>query len=99
MNIPTTHTFNVTRNGTADTLINLAAYVQPASAEILAFNDIPASKAFQMVFDGKPAIQEQDVLVSQADATETYLVAGVSKHFTPRLGHTSVTARALWGTQ
>lgn len=99
MNLPTTHTFNVTRDGTANTLTNLAAYVQPASAEVVAFNDIPASKAFQLVFDGKPAIREQDVLVSQADATETYLVVGVSKNFTPRLGHTSVTARALWESQ
>ncbi len=99
MNLPTTHTFSLTRNGTANTLTNLNAYVQPASAEILAFNDIPASKAFSMLFDGQYAIREQDVLVNANDATESYLVVGVSKNFTPRLGHTSITARALWESQ
>jgi hypothetical protein len=93
-----THTFSVTRGGTANTLTNLAAYVQPAGPNILAFADIPASKAYQLVFDGKPDVREQDVLVSATDSTETYLVVGVSRNFTPRLGHTSVLAQALWGS-
>jgi hypothetical protein len=93
-----THAFSVTRGGTTNVLTNLAAYVQPAGPNVLAFQDIPTSKAYQMVFDGKPALKEQDVLVSEADDTETYLVVGVSKNFTPRLGHTSVVAQALWGS-
>jgi hypothetical protein len=93
-----THTFSVTRGGAPNVLTNLAAYVQPANANVLAFQDIPASKAYQMVFDGKPLLKEQDVLVDESDPSEAYLVVGVSKNFTPRLGHTSVVAQALWGT-
>lgn len=93
-----THLFSVTRGGATNTLTNLAAYVQPAGPNIVAFLDFPASKAFQMVFDGKPALKEQDLLVDEGDPSQTYLVVGVSKQFTPLLGHTSVTARAQWGT-
>lgn len=93
----TTHSFSVTRNGVPDTLTGLAAYVQPANAEILAFNDIPASKAYQILIDGQPTVKEQDLLVSESDPTETYLVVGVGKSPNLRLKHLTVTARAMWG--
>jgi len=93
-----THYFSVTRGGLSNTLTNLAAYVYPAGANITAFIDIPASKAFSIIFDGSPALKEQDMLVDEADPTKTYLVMGVARHTTPRLAHTSVTARAMWGT-
>ncbi len=93
-----THYFSVTRGGVASTLTNLGAYTQPAGPNILAFLDFPASKAFQMIFDGSPALKEQDLLVDEADPSQTYLVVGVSRYTTPRLAHVSVTARAMWGT-
>ena len=93
-----THTFSVRRAGVDNILTNLIAYVQPASAEILAFNDIPASKAYQILIDGQPTLKEQDLLVSESDPTETYLVVGVARSPALRLRHLSVTARAMWGT-
>jgi len=38
-----THYFSVTRAGTANTLINLGAYLYPAGPNIVAFIDYPAS--------------------------------------------------------
>ncbi len=93
-----THYFSVTRGGTSNVLFNLGAYVYPAGANITAFIDIPASKAFSIIFDGSPALKEQDMLVDEADPTKTYLVMGVARHTAPRLAHTSVTAKAMWGT-
>ncbi len=93
-----THYFSVTRGGVANTLTNLGAYLYPAGPNIVAFIDYPASKAFQVLFDGSPALKEQDLLVDEADPTKTYLVTGVSRYTTPRLAHISVTARAMWGT-
>jgi len=61
-----THYFSVTRGGLSNTLTNLAAYVYPAGANITAFIDIPASKAFSIIFDGSPDLKEQDMLVGQA---------------------------------
>jgi len=75
-----THYFSVTRGGVANTLTNLAAYVYPAGPTITAFIDIPASKAFSIIFDGSPALKEQDILVDEADPTKTYLVMGVARH-------------------
>ncbi len=93
-----TNYFSVKRGGTSNVLFNLGAYVYPAGANITAFIDIPASKAFSIIFDGSPALKEQDMLVDEADPTKTYLVMGVARHTTPRLAHTSITARAMWGT-
>lgn len=93
-----THYFSVTRGGVANTLMNLGAYLYPAGPNIVAFIDYPASKAFQVLFDGSPALKEQDLLVDEADPAKTYLVTGVSRYTTPRLAHVSVTARAMWGT-
>jgi len=70
-----THYFSVTRGGVANTLTNLAAYVYPAGPNIAVFIDIPASKAFSIIFDGSPALKEQDMLVDEADPTKTYLEA------------------------
>ena len=88
------HSFSVARGDVPDTLTWLAAYVQPANAEILAFTDIPASKSYQILIDGQPTVKEQNLLVSESDPTETYLVVG-GKRPNPRLKHVSVIARAV----
>ncbi len=41
--------------------------------------DIPARKAFSVMFDGSPDIHEQDLLTDEADPTKIYLVMGVSR--------------------
>ena len=93
-----THYFSVKRGGTANTLSNLGAYLYPSSADIVATFDIPAGKAFSVIFDGSPDIHEQDLLTDESDPTKTYLVMGVSRYTSPRLAHTSATVRAQWGT-
>jgi len=92
-----THYFSVTRSGTANILSNLGAYLYPAGPNIVAFIDYPASKAFQVLFDGSPDLHEQDLLIDESDPTKTYLVTGVSRYTSPRLAHTSATVRAMWG--
>ena len=98
MRLPT-HTFSVTRGGTANTLLDLPAYVQPANqGTTILFQDIPAGELYSVLFDGEYALKKGDLLVNVNDDTDTYLVQAVAKNYTPRLGHTSVTARGTYGT-
>lgn len=99
MQLPTNKTFNLTRRGVANTLTNLNAFCVPARPEIIALQDVPATKAFKITFDGPVDVREQDVLVSQTDVTDSFRVRGVSKYLTPRLAHTAVVAEGLWGTE
>ena len=99
MNLPTTHMFSVTRGGTANTLTDLAAYLQPANqGTTILFQDIPAGELYSVIFDGQPALKKGDLLVSETDSTETYLVRQVAKNYTPRLGHTSAVVQGQYGT-
>ena len=97
MNLPINRTFDVKRGGTT-VLTDLPALSLPASPEIVAFFEIPATKAYQVIFDGVFAVKEQDILVNTADATETYQVRGVQTFDTVRLAHTEATVEKVWGS-
>jgi hypothetical protein len=86
----------VTRRGSAvGDLTSLKALVLPASAEIVAINDVPAGKAFSVFFADVVDVREQDVLTSN---TKSYRVVGVSQYETPIGAHTEVVAEGKWGT-
>lgn len=99
MQLRSNKTFSITRRGATNTLTNLNALCVPARPEILALQEVPAAKAFEVVFAGPYDVREQDVLVNQNDASETFRVRSVAKHLTPRLAHTEAIAEGLWGTE
>ena len=98
MHLPDNVTFEVSRNRST-VLSNVPALCVPARPEIVALYDVPAGKAYQVTFNGLFDIKEQDLLINQADATETYRVTSVAQYETPRLAHTEAVAVAMWGTE
>ncbi|MDP9469055.1 MAG: hypothetical protein M3Q71_00090 [Chloroflexota bacterium] len=98
MQLPTNKSFQLERAGVVIAM-NLSAFCQPARPEIIALQDVPAAKAFEIVFPNAADVREQDVLRNQLDATDFFRVRSVAKYLTPRLPHTEVIAEGLWGTE
>ena len=93
-------TFSVTRRGqSVASITDLDALCLPARPEIVAMQGAPANKLFSIMVEGLPDIREQDVLISQRDTDETYLVSGVAPFDSPRTKHTELYALKQWGTQ
>lgn len=97
--LPTNKLFKVRRKGVdVAALTNLAALCVPARPEVVAVRDVPAAKAFEITFADTFDVREQDMLINQADVTETFRVRAVEKYLTPRLSHTYALAEGRWGT-
>lgn len=96
MNMPETHTFTAKRAGTT-VFTDIGAQCLPARRDISAFYGVPSTKMYEVLCNGVFALQEQDQLVSQLDATETYRVLGVATFKTIRLPHTELDVERVWG--
>ncbi len=91
-------TFTRQRHNAAN-LPGLKAFCAPIRDEIAGLQDAPAYKLFEIFFLEPVDVTEQDVLVNEADATDSFRVRGVKKYLTPRAPYTYATAEGLWGTE
>ncbi len=98
LKFPPNKTFNVQRNGTT-VLTGLPAFCAPMREEIVGLQDVPASKPFEIFFTDPVDVREQDVLVSQADATDSFRVRGIKKYLTRYAPYTYATADGMWGSE
>lgn len=96
-NLRTNTTVTVKRKGMdVPGLGNTSVLILPAGPEIIALQEIPATKAFEVYFSDVVEVKEQDYL-HEPDGKK-YRVVGVSHYRTPRSSHTQASLESMWGT-
>ncbi len=98
LKFPPNKTFTRQRAGAAN-LTGLKAFCAPMRSEIQALQDVPASKPFEIFFTEPVDVAEQDVLVNEAEATDSFRVRGSQTYRTRYAPYTYATAEGLWGTE
>jgi hypothetical protein len=84
---------NVSFTCVARALTGLNALILPASDELVTMQGAPVGRLFNVTFDQTQAnLQDGDLLVNEADATDSYRIRGVKHVKTPRLAHTHALA-------
>lgn len=87
MSIPLTT--NVSFKCTARSLSGLKALILPASDELVTMQGAPIGRLFNVTFDQvQSSLADNDLLVNEADATDSYRIKGVKHVNTPLMAHT-----------
>lgn len=74
----------------------LPALVLPARPEIVAYTEIPATKAVELFFLSVVDLKEQDILV---EGSTRYKVVGAPHFRTVLAAHTEALAEVIWGIE
>lgn len=93
--LPTNASVTIERKNTV-IASDVAAVVLPARPEIAVTREIPATKAFEIIFTELVDVKEQDFLIH---GTTRYKVVGSSHFNTPPAEHTEVVGEAIWGSE
>lgn len=77
----------------AKSLTGLKALIMPASDELVTMQGAPIGRLFTVMFtDLIPELADKDLLVNEADATDTYKLRGVKHIQSPHAAHTHALA-------